>query len=131
MSGSSANVYEDSMRLPIFIDVFIKFLRTRLFTGLKPWPFLTCCAQFPNTFKARRAKAVGKGIMRSWAFVFLILGITGSAFARLGDTEKQLTVRYGKPVSVSAGGKYNPYFEKLIDFQKEENPSSKRTSIDY
>ena len=57
--------------------------------------------------------------MRSWAFVFLILGITSSAFGRLGDTEKQLTVRYGKPVSVSAGGKYNPYFEKLIDFQKE------------
>jgi hypothetical protein len=50
---------------------------------------------------------------------FLIVSITGSAFGRLGDTEKQLTARYGKPVSVRPGGKYNPYFDKLIDFQKE------------
>jgi hypothetical protein len=56
--------------------------------------------------------------MRFWTF-FLIVSITCSAFARLGDTEKQLTARYGKPVSVRPGGKYNPYFDKLIDFQKE------------
>jgi hypothetical protein len=56
--------------------------------------------------------------MRSWIFI-LIIGITASAFGRLGDTEKQLTTRYGKPVSIRPGGKYNPYFDKLIDFQKE------------
>jgi hypothetical protein len=56
--------------------------------------------------------------MRFWTFI-LIVSITGSAFGRLGDTEKQLTARYGKPVSVRPGGKYNPYFDKLIDFQKE------------
>jgi hypothetical protein len=56
--------------------------------------------------------------MRSWIFI-LIVSITGSAFARLGDTEKQLTARYGKPVSVRPGGKYNPYFDKLMDFKKE------------
>jgi hypothetical protein len=52
---------------PIFIDVFIKFLRTRLFTGLKPWSFLTCCAQFPNTFKEDYREIVSgaqKGIGR-------------------------------------------------------------------
>ncbi len=48
-----------------------------------------------------------------------MVSITGSAFGRLGDTEKQLTARYGKPVSVRPGGKYNPYFDKLMDFQKE------------
>jgi hypothetical protein len=57
--------------------------------------------------------------MRAWIFVFLAVSITSSVFARLGDTEKQLTVRYGKPVSVRPGGKYNPYFEKQIDFRKE------------
>src|ERR1700720_4725730 len=56
--------------------------------------------------------------MRFWIFA-LVVSITGSAFGRLGDTEKQLTARYGKPVSVRPGGKYNPYFDKLIDFQKE------------
>jgi hypothetical protein len=56
--------------------------------------------------------------MRFWIFI-LIVGITASAFARLGDTEKQLKTRYGRPVSVHPGGKYNPYFDKLIDFQKE------------
>jgi hypothetical protein len=56
--------------------------------------------------------------MRFWVFI-LIVGITTSAFGRLGDTEKQLKIRYGRPVSVRPGGKYNPYFDKLIDFQKE------------
>jgi hypothetical protein len=56
--------------------------------------------------------------MRFWVFI-LIVGITTSAFGRLGDTEKQLKTRYGRPVSVRPGGKYNPYFDKLIDFQKE------------
>jgi hypothetical protein len=56
--------------------------------------------------------------MRFWTFILIVI-ITGSAFGRLGDTEKQLTARYGKPVSVRPGGKYNPYFDKLIDFQKE------------
>ena len=56
--------------------------------------------------------------MRFWVFI-LIVGITTSAFGRLGDTEKQLRTRYGRPVSVRPGGKYNPYFDKLIDFQKE------------
>jgi hypothetical protein len=56
--------------------------------------------------------------MRFWIFI-LIVGITASAFGRLGDTEKQLKTRYGNPVSVHPGGKYNPYFDKLIDFQKE------------
>jgi hypothetical protein len=56
--------------------------------------------------------------MRFWVFI-LIFGITASAFGRLGDTEKQLKTRYGRPVSVRPGGKYNPYFDKLIDFQKE------------
>jgi hypothetical protein len=56
--------------------------------------------------------------MRFWTFILVVI-ITGSAFGRLGDTEKQLTARYGKPASVRPGGKYNPYFDKLIDFQKE------------
>jgi len=56
--------------------------------------------------------------MRLWIFI-LIVSVAGDAFGRLGDTEKQLTVRYGRPVSVHPGGKYNPYFDKLIDFQKE------------
>jgi hypothetical protein len=50
----------------------------------------------------------------------LIVGmIAASAFGRLGDNEKQLKTRYGSPVSVHPGGKYNPYFDKLIDFRKE------------
>jgi len=56
--------------------------------------------------------------MRFWIFI-LIVGIAASAFGRLGDTEKQLKTRYGRPVSVHPGGKYNPYFDKLIDFRKE------------
>jgi hypothetical protein len=56
--------------------------------------------------------------MRFWIFI-LVVGIAASAFGRLGDTEKQLKTRYGRPVSVRPGGKYNPYFDKLIDFQKE------------
>src|SRR4029077_13542495 len=51
--------------------------------------------------------------------ILLSVGLPASAFGRLGDAEKQLTARYGKPVSVRPGGKYNPYFDKLIDFQKE------------
>jgi hypothetical protein len=57
--------------------------------------------------------------MKPWLLLILLVSISGSAFARLGETEKQLTVRYGKPVSVRPGGKYNPYFDKTIDFQKE------------
>jgi hypothetical protein len=49
----------------------------------------------------------------------LSIGFAGAAFGRLGDTEKQLKARYGKPVSVSPGWKFNPYFDKLIDFQRE------------
>jgi hypothetical protein len=49
----------------------------------------------------------------------LITGFAVAAFGRLGDTEKQLRARYGKPISVRPGGKYNPYFDKLIDFRKE------------
>jgi hypothetical protein len=49
----------------------------------------------------------------------LIASVAGSAFGRLGDTEKQLAARYGKPVSIRLGGKYNPYFDKMIDFQRE------------
>jgi hypothetical protein len=56
--------------------------------------------------------------MKSWIFI-LVVSIAGTAFGRLGDSEKQLVARYGKPVSVRPGGKYNPYFEELIDFQKE------------
>jgi hypothetical protein len=56
--------------------------------------------------------------MRSWIFI-LIIGVAGTAFGRLGDTEQQLRARYGTPVSVHPGGKYNPYFDKLMDFQKE------------
>jgi hypothetical protein len=55
--------------------------------------------------------------MRWWATLFLI-GFAGTASARLGDTESQLINRYGKPTSVRPGGRYNPYFEKLIDFEK-------------
>jgi len=57
--------------------------------------------------------------MRSWILLLLVSSVAGSAFGRLGDTEKQLTTRYGKPVSIQPGGKYNPYFGKMIDFQKE------------
>jgi hypothetical protein len=58
-------------------------------------------------------------MMRSWILLLLVSSVAGSAFGRLGETEKQLTARYGKPVSIQPGGKYNPYFEKMIDFQKE------------
>jgi hypothetical protein len=57
--------------------------------------------------------------MRSWILFLLLVSIASSASSRLGDTEKQLKTRYGKPVSVRPGGKYNPYFDKTIDFQKE------------
>jgi hypothetical protein len=56
--------------------------------------------------------------MRLWILI-LTLGLVGTAFARLGETEKQLADRYGKPVSVLPGGKYNPYFDKWIDFWKQ------------
>jgi len=56
--------------------------------------------------------------MRCWTLILLI-GLAGTGFARLGDTESQLIKRYGKPTSVRPGGKYDPYFEKLIDFEKE------------
>ena len=55
-------------------------------------------------------------VMRLW-IIILIIGIAGTAFGRLGDTENQLTKRYGKPVSIRPGGKFNPYFEKWLDFR--------------
>jgi hypothetical protein len=72
----------------------------------------------PEIAYNRPAKLVRSRLMRLWIFI-LIVGLTGTAFARLGDTEKQLTDRYGKPVSVLPGGKYNPYFDKWIDFRKQ------------
>src|ERR1700693_3767797 len=63
--------------------------------------------------------ARAKGIMRSWIILILVVSPAVSAFGRLGDNEQELIARYGKPVSVHPGGKYNPYFNKLIDFQKE------------
>jgi hypothetical protein len=57
--------------------------------------------------------------MRSWILLLLFSIVASSAFGRLGDKEKQLAARYGKPVSIRPGGKYNPYFDKMIDFQKE------------
>lgn len=57
--------------------------------------------------------------MRSWILFLLIVSISGSAFGRLGDTEKQLKARYGRPISVRPGGKYSPYFDKTIDFRKQ------------
>ena len=63
---------------------------------------------------------LAKGIMRSWIILsILVVSSAVSAFGRLGDNEQELIARYGKPVSVHPGGKYNPYFNKLIDFQKE------------
>jgi hypothetical protein len=56
--------------------------------------------------------------MRLWILI-LTVGLIGTAFARLGETEKQLTDRYGEPISVFPGGKYNPYFNKWIDFRKQ------------
>jgi hypothetical protein len=53
--------------------------------------------------------------MRPW-IIILIIGLAGTAFGRLGDTETQLTKRYGKPFSVRPGGKFNPYFDKWLDF---------------
>jgi hypothetical protein len=57
--------------------------------------------------------------MRPWIAILIILtvGVTGTAFGRLGDTENQLIKRYGKPTSVRPGGKFNPYFDKWLDFQ--------------
>jgi hypothetical protein len=56
--------------------------------------------------------------MRPW-IIILIIGIAGTAFGRLGDTEKQLIGRYAEPISVRPGGKFNPYFDKWLDFQKQ------------
>ena len=57
--------------------------------------------------------------MRSCIIILLAIATTGTAFGRLGDTEQQLKDRYGKPVLVRSGEKYNPYFGKLIDFKKQ------------
>ena len=57
--------------------------------------------------------------MRSCTIILLAIATTGTAFGRLGDTEQQLKERYGKPVLVWSGEKYNPYFGELIDFQKQ------------
>jgi hypothetical protein len=57
--------------------------------------------------------------MRSCIIILLTVATTGIAFGRLGDTEQELNGRYGKPVLVRSGVKYNPYFSKLIDFQKQ------------
>ena len=56
--------------------------------------------------------------MRLWILI-LTVGLIGTAFARLGETEKQLSDRYGEPISVLPGGKYNPYFNKWIHFRKQ------------
>jgi hypothetical protein len=56
--------------------------------------------------------------MRFW-IILLLIATTGTAFGRLGETESELKARYGKPVWVRTGLKYNPYFNKLINFQKE------------
>ncbi|MBV8223628.1 MAG: hypothetical protein JO232_00390 [Verrucomicrobia bacterium] len=56
--------------------------------------------------------------MRFW-IILLLIATTGTAFGRLGETEQELKARYGKPVWVGDGLKYNPYFDKLIDFKKE------------
>ncbi len=64
----------------------------------------------------RCAQLVRGRLMRPW-IVILIIGIAGTAFGRLGDTEKQLIGRYGKPVSVRPGGEFNPYFQKWLDFE--------------
>ncbi len=58
--------------------------------------------------------------MRSYLIIILLaVATTSVAFGRLGDSEQELKGRYGKPVLVRSGEKYNPYFEKLIDFRKE------------
>jgi hypothetical protein len=54
-----------------------------------------------------------------WCALVLLIGLAGTGFARLGDTESQLIKRYGKATSVRPGGRYDPYFDKLIDFEKE------------
>jgi hypothetical protein len=64
----------------------------------------------------RPPELVWNSLMRPW-IIILIIGIAGTAFGRLGDTEAQLTKRYGKPTSVRPGGKFNPYFDKWLDFQ--------------
>ena len=56
--------------------------------------------------------------MRWWTLILLI-GFAATGFARLGDTGSELIKRYGKPTSIRPGGKYDPYFEKFIDFEKE------------
>lgn len=56
--------------------------------------------------------------MRLWITI-LIVATAGTAFGRLGDTENELKARYGRPVQVIPGEKYNPYFTKVIDFYKE------------
>ncbi len=57
--------------------------------------------------------------MRSCIIILLTIATTGTAFCRLGDTEQQLKERYGKPVMIRSGEKYNPYFGELIDFKKQ------------
>jgi hypothetical protein len=54
-----------------------------------------------------------------WSILILVIAFAGTAVARLGDTDNQLIKRYGYPVSVRPGGKYDPYFEKFMDFEKE------------
>jgi hypothetical protein len=56
--------------------------------------------------------------MRFWT-ILLLIATTGTALGRLGENEPELKVRYGKPVWVRDGLKYNPYFDKLMGFQKE------------
>jgi hypothetical protein len=56
--------------------------------------------------------------MRLWITI-LFVATAGTAFGRLGDTENELKARYGKPVQVLPGEKYNPYFTEVIDYRKE------------
>jgi hypothetical protein len=71
----------------------------------------------PKSSKSLRKRRFA--ITIRWWIVLFLIGLTETAFARLGDTESQLIKRYGTPTSVRPGGKFNPYFEELIDFQRE------------
>jgi hypothetical protein len=54
-----------------------------------------------------------------WSALIFLLTFVTAASARLGDSESQLVKRYGKPISVRPGGRYDPYFDKFMDFEKE------------
>ena len=75
-----------------------------------------------STHPLKSSKSLGNrrfAIAIRWCTAIFLIGLTGTAFAHLGDTESQLIKRYGPPTSVRPGGKFNPYFEKWMDFQRE------------